>query len=154
MGDLGHSRLESGHPQLLSVTINMFTPCERRGYRIEWNEEGKYIFVKFFAEFDKDSAEHFRKDALDVGKAVKAQHEKVRVLHDLTEIGEAYKMTHDMRALLVDAMEYVDRMASFRPGSRIRRISLQLFDIVGYLSHGKEVRFFETEGEAKAWLLK
>ncbi|QQS61060.1 MAG: hypothetical protein IPN70_04210 [Candidatus Moraniibacteriota bacterium] len=128
---------------------------QHKDYTISWNPEEKIIYVKFLETFSKESAKDFKRDALELGMTVKGMEKTVKVLHDLREVSDDYDhLDVSGEMLLVDAMEYVDKIASFGLGRAIRKSSLGVFDTVHFLTQGKEMRFYEDENSAKSWLMK
>ena len=128
---------------------------QHKDYDMYWDEDDKIIRVRFYAGFSKDSAKQFRDNALELALEAKNLVKSVKVLHDLRDVSDSYDhLDAAGEMLLVEALEYVDKIASFGLGRAIKKSSLGVFDTAHFLTRGKEMRFYEDEASAKAWLIK
>lgn len=129
---------------------------ETQKYSLVWDQEKGIARSVLFDGFCFDSAIQLKKEALDMAQNIKALGvAKALVLTDIRNLSEEYRLDIRTRAILLDAMESVDKMAfviARRPN--ILQILTDFLDAVNFVVRGRRMAYFETEEKAEEWLLK
>jgi len=124
-------------------------------YRVSWDEERRFITTRFLEDPTDDDCRELKEEARALGFRLReGGEESIRIFLDIRSVSESYSLSDRNRALLVEGLEYVDRMAIITAGKHGVKESLDLLAIVKILFTRKDIKFFKDEDEAKQWLLK
>ena len=124
-------------------------------YRVSWDKERRFITTRFLEDPTNDDCKELKEEAHALGLRLKKEgEENIRIFLDIRAVSESYSLSDRNRALLVEGLEYVDRMAIITAGKHGMKESLDLLAIVKILFTRKDIKFFKDEDDAMQWLLK
>jgi len=124
-------------------------------YSMRWNAEENYIETFIRGDLDSNDCFELRKDALAMASELEEKGiSDIRVLLKISDTSETHTIGERNKALLVEGLKFVDRLAVFTEEGSAKEEALRIFDMSYLIFQKIYMRVFEKREEALKWLLE